>query len=80
MQVYGRRTDGSRAGETLLTGFCSVQVPAGATVEVTVPVTLEALGTWNPATKRLDPPELSAVVLEVGAHAHDPQASTVVPA
>ncbi len=80
VQVYGRRTDGPRAGETLLTGFCSVQIPAGATVEVTVPVTLEALGAWNPTTKRLDPPAPSAVVLEVGAHAHDPNARTVAPA
>jgi beta-glucosidase len=79
VQVYGRRTDGPRAGETLLTGFRAVQVPAGRTVDVTVPVSLEALGAWNAETKRLDAPDLSAVDLEVGAHAHDPDARTVAP-
>ncbi len=77
VQVYGRRTDGHRAGETLLAGFRSVPVPAGQTVDVTVPISLESLGVWNPETKRLDAPQISAVVLEAGAHAHDLDAITV---
>lgn len=74
VQVYGRRTDGRRAGETLLVGFRSVPVAAGETVEVTVPVHLGALGAWVPEARALDTPAADAVVLEVGAHAHDPEA------
>ncbi|NIZ92842.1 glycoside hydrolase family 3 protein [Kineococcus rubinsiae] len=79
VQVYGRRTDGLRDGETLLVGFAAVEVAAGTTAEVAVPVTLAALGAWNPRTTALEPPTAADVVLEVGAHAHDPQAH-VVPA
>jgi beta-glucosidase len=79
VQVYGRRTDGARDGETVVVGFAVVEVAAGATAEVVVPVSLEALGAWNPRTSSLDSPAAADVVLEVGAHAHDPQAH-VVPA
>jgi len=74
VQVYGRRTDGRRAGETLLVGFRSVSVAAGETVEATVPVRLSALGAWVPEARALDTPAITAVDLEVGAHAHDPEA------
>ncbi len=74
VQVYGRRTDGRRAGESLLVGFRSVPVAARETVDVTVPVHLSALGAWVPEAAALDAPEATAVVLEVGAHAHDAEA------
>lgn len=71
VQVYGRRTDGRRSGETLLVGFASAAVPAGRSVTVTVPVSLEPLSAWDGRSKQLVLPE-GEVVLEVGAHAHDP--------
>ncbi len=72
VQVYGRRVDAERAGETVLIGFASVLVAAGETVEVRIPVSFVALGVWNAVTKSLDLP--TALTLEVGAHAHDPAA------
>jgi beta-glucosidase len=77
IQVYGHRTDGQRPGESTLVGFTTVAVAAGATVEATVPVTLETLGIWNPDTKRLDPPTPTTVAFKVGAHAQDPDAHLV---
>ncbi len=70
VQVYGRRAEGERSGETFLVGFAPVAVPAGQTVEARVPVSLRPLSAWNPELKRLELPE-GDVVLEVGAHAHD---------
>jgi beta-glucosidase len=70
VQVYGRRAEGERSGESFLVGFAPVAVPAGQTVEARVPVSLRPLSAWNPARKRLELPD-GDVVLEVGAHAHD---------
>lgn len=73
VQVYGQRTDGIHPDEWLLAGFLSVFVPAGGTIDAAVPVSLESLGYWNPATKSIDPPEATSVVFKVGSHAEDPQ-------
>ena len=35
---------------------------------------LDPLAIWNPRTRRLDPPAVTTIVLEAGAHAHDPGA------
>ncbi len=78
VQVYGRRTDGARAGETLLVGFAPVAVPAASAVEVEVPVSLRALGAWDADARRLVEPAAADVVVEVGAHAHD-RAAHVLP-
>lgn len=77
VQIYGRRTDGRRAGEALLVGFAPVTVAAGQSVEVAVPVALGAVGAWDAERKQLVLPE-GDVVLEVGAHAHDPAAVSLV--
>ena len=74
VQVYARRTEGDRAGESALVGFATAQVPEHESVEVTVPCRLDALAVWNPETRRLDPPAGITLELEVGAHAHDPAA------
>jgi beta-glucosidase len=74
VQVYGRRTEGERAGESALVGFAAVAVPAGDCAEVGVSCSLDPLAIWNPATARLDPPAATTIALEVGAHAHDPAA------
>lgn len=73
VQVYGRRTDGQRAGESNLVGFANVSIPAGTTVDVEIPVALEALGAWNPRSKTLDLPAIGSIALEVCAHAGDPE-------
>jgi beta-glucosidase len=74
VQVYGRRTEGERAGESALVGFAAVAVPAGESAEVAVTCSLEPLAIWNLATAQLDLPAATTVALEVGAHAHDPAA------
>ncbi len=74
VQVYGRRTTGSYADELLLVGFAAVSVPAGRSAEVTVDVALTALAQWDPAIMDRVPPSWAEVVIEVGAHAHDPAA------
>jgi beta-glucosidase len=78
VQVYGSRTDGRRADERTLVGFANVAVPAGGTVDVLVPVDLEALGAWDADAKQLRAPDPGDVVLEVGAHAGDPAAQRLV--
>lgn len=80
VQVYGRRHTGSYADELLLVGFGTVEVPAGDTRTVTVPLSLSALAEWDPVTRRRVPPPLAEVVLEVSAHAHDPEAIVLDPA
>jgi beta-glucosidase len=73
-QVYGRRTEGERAGESALVGFAAAAVPAGESVRVAVACSLDPLAIWNPRTRQLDRPARTAIALEVGAHAHDPAA------
>ncbi|SDM74267.1 beta-glucosidase family protein [Actinomyces ruminicola] len=73
VQVYGR--GGAHAEETQLLGFATVEVPAGTTQEVDVPVRLTQLGSWDPRAQRIvlaDGP----VSLDVAFHAHDPGAIT----
>jgi beta-glucosidase len=74
VQVYGHRTEGDRAGEDALLGFATAHIRAGETAEVTVTCSLGPLAIWNAATRRLDPPAGTTVVLQVAAHAHDPGA------
>ena len=52
-------------------------VPAGGSVTVEVPVSLLALARWDAGRRERVLPEVSDVELEVGAHAHDPQATTL---
>jgi beta-glucosidase len=74
VQVYGQSALGPYAGEQMLVGFAAVRVPAGDTVAVEVPVSLVPLAAWDSTAQRRVVPELSAVALEVGSHAHDPDA------
>ncbi len=69
VQVYGRRTEGDRAGETAVVGFAVAEVPAGQAVEVAVPVHLVALARWDADAKRLRLPT-GGVELDVASHAH----------
>ncbi len=80
VQVYGRRSTGSYAGELLLAGFAVADVPARASTEVLVDVSLVAFAEWDTRTRRRAVPALVDVTLEVGAHAHDPAAVVVEPA
>ena len=77
VQVYGHVSSGPYAGEHLLCGFAPVSVPAGTTSSVEVPVSLTALASWDPSLRTRVPPAAPDVVLEVGAHAHDPVVVTV---
>ena len=78
VQVYGRREGGRYAGELLLVGFATVEVASGASRRVEVDVSLVALGEWDAKARRRVLPRPADVVLEVGAHAHDP-AAVIVP-
>lgn len=80
VQVYGRRSSGSYAGELTLVGFAVADVPAGSRTDVLVDASLVALAEWDATTRRRALPALADVNLEVGAHAHDPAAITVEPA
>lgn len=71
VQVYGRRSSGTYAGELLLVGFGTVEVPAGGSASVSVEVSLSALAEWDPTTSERVAPEPHEVTLEVGSHAHD---------
>jgi beta-glucosidase len=77
VQVYGRRSTGAYRGELLLAGFAVADVPAGDATEVTVDVSLVALAEWDSSRRRRALPAISELTLEVGAHAHDPQAVLV---
>jgi len=74
VQVYGRRTEGPRAGQSALLGFAAAAIPAGSSAEVAVACSLDPLAVWNPRTRQLDLPAGTTIVLEVGACAHDPAA------
>jgi beta-glucosidase len=78
VQVYGRRTEGEHAAERYLVGFAPVEVSAGASVELEVPVSLLPLAVWNPERKRREHPVHTKVELVVGAHAKDPAACRLV--
>jgi beta-glucosidase len=77
VQVYGQRTEGERAGETALAGFAAAFIQVGETAEVTVTCSVDPLAIWNPRTLSLDPPSGTTIVLQAGAHAHDPGAVRV---
>ena len=72
-QVYGL----APSGERHLLGFSAFAVPAGDTVEVTVPVTFRPLGTWDPASRRIVVPD-APVTVELAAHCADPAAASTV--
>jgi beta-glucosidase len=75
VQVYGSRLAGEHAGERFLVGFAGVEVHAGGFATVPVPISLTPLALWNDEAKVRIPPDPDDVELEVGAHAHDPQAA-----
>lgn len=77
VQVYGHTTSGPYAHERFVVGFVPVAVPAGGTETVAVDVAFLPLAHWDGARRVL--PEVADVVLEVGAHAHDPAAARVEP-
>jgi len=77
VQVYGRRSTGTYAGEQLLAGFGTVEVAAGQAVELTIAVSFTALAEWDPTTKQRVAPDPGDVTLEIGAHAKDPAAITI---
>jgi beta-glucosidase len=77
VQVYGRSASGPYAGELALVGFAPISLAAGTVGTVEVPVSLVALGAWDPTIRRRVLPPASDVELEVGAHAHDPAAKVV---
>jgi beta-glucosidase len=77
VQVYGRRSTGAYRGELLLAGFGVVDVPAGGGTDVTIDVSPLALAEWDPSIRRRALPAVNDVTLEVGAHAHDPEAVVV---
>jgi beta-glucosidase len=77
VQVYGRRSTGSYAGEHVLAGFAAIEVPAGGTAQVAVRVDLLPLAEWDPEARHRVRPAVRDVVLEVGSYAHDP-ASVIV--
>ncbi len=74
VQVYGRRATGAHAGELWLVGFAGVDVPAGAAAPVEIEVSFTPLALWDKAAKTRVLPAASNIILEVGAHAHDPAA------
>jgi beta-glucosidase len=77
VQVYGHRRSGEHAGERFLVGFAGVEVHAGGFATVPVPISLTPLALWNGAAKDRILPDPDDVELEVGAHAHDPQAAVL---
>ncbi len=77
VQVYGRRSTGTYAGELLLTGFAIAEVASGETQTVDVAVSLLALAEWDAVVGARALPRASDVSLEVGAYAHDPDAVRV---
>jgi beta-glucosidase len=74
VQVYGRRTEGEHAAESYVVGFRPVWVPAGQSVPVEVPVSLQPLAVWDPSLKTRVAPASTTIELRVGAHAKDPAA------
>ena len=77
VQVYGRRGSSEHAHETWLLGFLPVDVPARATVTISVPFSLEPLALWSDEARFRVPADRATVTVEVGAHARDPHALAV---
>jgi beta-glucosidase len=77
VQVYGRRERGAYAGELMLAGFAGVDVPAGGSARVEVAVSLTPLAAWDAKRRSRVAPPPADVVLEIGAHVHDPDAVVV---
>jgi len=80
VQVYGTVGEdvaaAIAAGERHLLGFAPVQVGAGETVRVTVPVSLRPLAAWDGARQTTSTPR-GSIQLVVGAHATDAAALSV---
>ncbi len=77
VQVYARAETGPYAGELLLAGFAPIEVGAGDQSSVRVPVSLVPLAAWDAKRRQRVVPPVASIVLEVGAHAHDPDAVVV---
>jgi beta-glucosidase len=77
VQVYGRRGQGSYAGELMLVGFGGVEVPARQAATVAIDVSFTPLAQWDPEARRRVLPAAAEITLEVGSYAHDPVAIAV---
>lgn len=71
VQVYGHRT---LVGDRVLLGFAPVELDAGATSEVIVPVSLRPLATWDAVVDDLVLPS-GEIAVEAAAYAGDPLAA-----
>ena len=64
-----------------MTGFAGCGAVSGGTSsgdkQFTVTCSVDPLAIWNPRTLSLDPPSGTTIVLQAGAHAHDPGAVRV---
>lgn len=76
VQIYGTLVEGDRAGQRELLGFAVADVPAGATVSLTVAAPVQPLKRWNPSIKDFDP-TVGDVVIEAAAFSGDPAAASV---
>ncbi|MCI1691674.1 MAG: glycoside hydrolase family 3 C-terminal domain-containing protein [Actinomyces sp.] len=70
VQVYGQASP--EAG-TFVVGFAPVEIPAGQSRSVRVPVSLTPLGRWDATRKAIIVPD-GTIDLKVASHAHDPKA------
>ncbi len=77
VQVYGRCRSGPYAGELMLVGFAGIEVAAGHRASTTVEVSFTPLAVWDSEARRRMLPAPDDIVLEVSAHAHDPDAILV---
>ena len=75
VQVYGSASSGPYAGEQFVVGFAPVFVRAGSSAIAMVEVSLLPLAAWDDESRRRVPPSPGDVELEVGAHAHAPDAT-----
>ncbi|WP_149203324.1 beta-glucosidase family protein [Actinotalea subterranea] len=72
VQVYGHRPE---VGDRVLLGFASIGLEPGQHAEVSVPVSLRPLATWDADADDLVLPR-GAIVVEAAAHAGDPRSAT----
>lgn len=77
VQVYGSTSSGPYRDQSLLVGFASIAVPAGAVREVDISVDLLPLSHWDATRKTRIRPDPATVRLAVGAYANDPSSITL---
>jgi beta-glucosidase len=70
VQVYGQASPEAGA---FVVGFAPVEIPAGQSRSVRVPVSLTPLGRWDATRKAIVVPD-GTIDLKVASHAHDPKA------